>query len=144
MQFSASVLVKAPADTVFDYFADYRHVANVLEGVSKWEPIGAKTRGLGARFSVEMNAFGLPLRNTLRLNRWKKPREIGWISEAGLIRQQGGFTFNETERGVRIHLRIEYEPPGFAIGAAIARRLDGIVRNRLQRALERIRDTLEA
>lgn len=144
LEFHASTVIKAPQDRIFDYFADYHHVAQVLEGVSRWQPIGARSHGVGARFSVEMSALGLPLRNVLRLNRWRKPREIGWVSESGMIKQEGGFTFAETDEGVRVDLRIAYEPPGFAIGAAVARRLDGLVRTRLQAALERIRDRLEA
>ena len=44
---------------------------------------------------------------------------------------------------MRIELRIAYEPPASFLGAAIARRMDWMVRQRLQRALERIRDKLE-
>jgi len=144
LEFAAQVTVKAPAERVFDFFADYHHVAQVLEGVSKWEPIGSKTRGLGARYSVEMVALAVPLKSTLRLNRWRRAEEIGWISESGLIKQEGGFTFTETEHGTRIELRIAYEPPGFAIGAAMAQRLDFVVRRRLEHALQRIRVTLES
>lgn len=144
LEFAAHVVVKAPPERIFDYFADYRHVADVLEGVSKWEPIGAKRRGLGARYSVEMVALGFPLKSTLRLNRWSRPEEIGWVSESGLIKQEGGFVFTETPHGTRIELRIAYEPPGFALGAAIAHRMDWMVRRRLERALERIRDVLES
>ena len=144
LEFGAHVVVKAPAKRIFDYFADYRHVAQVLEGVSKWEPIGAKTRGIGARYSVEMGALGVPLKSVLRLDRWRSPEEIGWVSESGLIKQEGGFTFSETVHGTRIELRIVYEPPGFAVGAAIAHRLDWMVRRRLEHALERIKRTLEA
>lgn len=144
LEFAADVVVKAPIERIFDYFADYRHVAGVLEGVSRWEPLGQKTRGAGARYSVEMTAFGLPLKNVLRLNRWRKPEEIGWISESGLIKQEGGFTFTETPTGVRIELRITYQPPGYALGAAVAQRMDWMVRRRLEHALRRIRDVLEA
>lgn len=144
LEFSASVVIKAPAERIFDYFADYHHVADVLEGISTWHPIGRKPPGVGTRYRVEMNALGFPLTSVLRLDRWRPPHEIGWVSESGLIKQQGGFTFTETKEGVRVELRIAYEPPGFALGAAIAQRLDGLVRARLQRALERIRDTLEA
>lgn len=143
LEFGAGVVVKAPAERIFDYFADYRHVAQVLEGVSKWEPIGSKTRGVGARYSVEMVALGVPLKSVLRLDRWERPEEIGWVSESGLIKQEGGFTFTETPSGVRVELRIAYEPPGFAVGAAIAHRLDWMVRRRLENALKRIRDVLE-
>ena len=136
--------VKTTPESAFDYFADYRHVAEVLEGVSRWEPMGGTTTGVGARYRVEMTAFGIPLKNVLRLDRWLRPHEISWVSESGLIKQEGGFRFREVAGGVRIELRIVYEPPASVIGAAVARRMDGLVRHRLERALEEIRDVLEA
>jgi uncharacterized membrane protein len=142
-EFTAEVTVKVPPERAFDYFADYRHVAAVLEGVSRWQPVGPKTTGLGARFNVEMQALGMPLRSVLRLNRWRRPHEIGWVSESGLIKQEGGFTFQTTTDGVRIELRIAYEPPASFIGGAIAGRLDWVIRGRLQATLERIRDLLQ-
>jgi uncharacterized membrane protein len=144
VEFKASVAIRSTPERAFDYFADHRHVAEVLEGVSKWEPIGATTRGVGARYNVEMTAMGFPLKSVLRLNRWNRPEEIGWVSESGVIRQKGGFTFTETDGGVRVELRIAYEPPGAIVGAAVARRMDGVVRRRLEHALERIRSTLES
>jgi uncharacterized membrane protein len=143
VEFGADVTVRCPPERAFDYFADYRHVAAVLEGVSRWEPIGDKTTGPGARYNVEMSALGLPLKSVLRLNRWRRPHEIGWISESGVIKQEGGFTFKKASGGVHIELRIAYEPPASFLGAAIASRLDWTVRRRLKAALERIRDRLE-
>ena len=147
VEFGADVTVKCPPERAFDYFADYRHVAGVLEGVSRWEPIGTgnknKTTGLGARYNVEMNALGFPLKSVLRLNRWRRPHEIGWVSESGLIKQEGSFTFKKIPGGVHIELRIAYEPPAAFVGAAIAKRLESLVKGRLERSLERIRVQLE-
>ena len=143
LEFDAEVTVKVPPERAFDYFADYRHVAAVLEGVSRWEPIGQKSRGVGARYSVEMVVLGMPLNSVLRLNRWRRPHEIGWISETGLIKQEGLFTFTSVSSGVHIELRIAYEPPASFVGAAIAKRLDPLVKRRLKAALEGIRDGLE-
>ncbi|HKV86989.1 MAG TPA: SRPBCC family protein [Candidatus Dormibacteraeota bacterium] len=144
VEFRAAVTIKRSPERVFDWFADHRHVAEVLEGVTRWEPIGTRVKGVGARYSVEMTAFGFPLKTVLRLNRWKRPKEIGWVSESGLVKQEGGFTFTEVADGVRVELRIAYEPPGAMVGEAIARRMDSTVRRRLGRALERIRDRLES
>lgn len=143
-EFSADVVVKCSPERGFDYFADHRHVAAVLDGVSKWDPIGAKSRGIGARYNVEMVALGFPLKSVLRLDRWRRPHEIGWVSESGIIKQEGGFTFTEAANGVHIVLRIAYVPPASVLGAAVAGRLDWVVRRRLQSALEAIRDVLEA
>jgi uncharacterized membrane protein len=144
LEFEAAIEVRTTPERAFDYFADHRHVAEVLEGVTRWEPIGAKSRGVGARYEVEMVSFGVPLRNILRLNRWRRPEAIGWVSESGLIKQEGRFTFRHIEAGVRIELRIAYEPPGSFVGAAVSRRFDSAVRRRLQQALERIRAALES
>jgi uncharacterized membrane protein len=142
-EFSAAVTIKCSPERAFDYFADHRHVAAVLDGISEWKPIGPKVQGVGARYEVEMVALGFPLKSVLRINRWRRPHEIGWVSESGLINQEGGFKFTAVKGGVHIDLRIAYTPPAAMLGAAIAGRLDWVVRRRLQSALEHIRDTLE-
>ena len=144
LEFGAAVTMKTTPERAFDYFADYHHVAQVLEGVTRWEPLGGRSKGEGARYRVEMNVLGLPLRSVLRIDRWRRPDEIGWVSESGLIRQEGVFHFTREEDSVKVQLRIAYEPPASVIGTAVARRLDPMVRARLQGALERIRDLLEA
>lgn len=144
LEFSAAVTIKCSPERAFDYFADHRHVAAVLDGISRWEPIGTKSEGVGARYEVEMVALGFPLKSVLRLNRWRRPHEIGWVSESGLMKQEGGFTFTTVKTGVHIVLRIAYTPPAAILGAAIAGRLDWVIRNRLQTALERIREVLES
>jgi uncharacterized membrane protein len=143
-EFSAEVTIKCSPERAFDYFADHRHVAAVLDGISRWEPIGPKSQGAGARYEVEMVALGFPLKSTLRLDRWRRPHEIGWVSETGLIKQEGGFTFTRVKSGVHIALRIAYTPPAAMLGAAIAGRMDWLVKGRLQTALERIREVLES
>jgi uncharacterized membrane protein len=144
LEFSAAVTIKCSPERAFDYFADHRHVAAVLDGISRWEPTGTKSQGVGARYEVEMVALGFPLKSVLRLNRWRRPHEIGWVSESGLMKQEGGFTFTTVKTGVHIVLRIAYTPPAAILGAAIAGRLDWVIRNRLQTALERIREVLES
>jgi uncharacterized membrane protein len=143
LEFVAKVTIKCSPERAFDYFADHRHVAAVLEGISRWKPIGRQSEGVGARYEVEMVALGFPLKSVLRLNRWRRPHEIGWVSESGLIKQEGGFTFAETKVGVHIVLHIAYTPPAAMLGAAVAGRLDWLVKRRLQTALERIREVLE-
>ncbi|HVD47538.1 MAG TPA: SRPBCC family protein [Candidatus Limnocylindria bacterium] len=142
-EFVAEVTIKCSPERAFDFFADHRHVAAVLEGISRWKPIGRQSEGVGARYEVEMVALGFPLKSVLRLNRWRRPHQIGWVSESGLIKQEGGFTFTETKVGVHVVLRIAYTPPAAMLGAAVAGRLDWVVKRRLQMALERIREVLE-
>jgi len=83
--FSARVLVDCTPERAFGWVADYRNVPRVLEGVSRWQPLGPRTSGAGARFDVEMSDHGLPLENVLVLDRWEEPQAISWRSESGLF-----------------------------------------------------------
>ena len=142
-RFSARILIaRRPAD-VFAWVADPGNVALVLEGVDRWEPLEDRATGLGARFDVSMRALGFPLENVLVLDRWDEPRAIGWRSESGLVAQSGGWRFEPLGDGTEVTLTIGYEPPGGALGGLLASRVDGMVRARLERALEGMRDRLE-
>jgi uncharacterized membrane protein len=142
-RFSARIVIARSAPDVFAWVADYRHLPAVLEGVDRWEPLGDRTRGAGARFDASMRALGLPLENVLVIDRWEEPSAIGWRSESGLVPQRGGWRFAARPEGTEVTLTIGYEPPGGALGGLLAGRVEGLVRGRLRRALERMRDALE-
>ena len=142
-RFSARIVIARSPAEVFAWVADPRHVAEVLEGVDRWEPLDDRATGVGARFDVSVRALGFPLENVLVLDRWDEPREIGWRSESGLVAQSGGWRFEPLGGGTEVTLTIGYEQPGGALGGLLAGRVEGMVRDRLRRALERMRDRLE-
>jgi ligand-binding SRPBCC domain-containing protein len=142
-EFRAQILVHACPEAAFDFVADHRHVKQVLEGVTRWQPVGRPT-GVGARFDVEMSLFGLPLGGVLEIDTWDRPNRIGWVSESGSIEQRGGWRFTKRPDGVEIQLAISYRPPGGVVGDVVAEGLESRVTARLQLALERIRERLEA
>ena len=143
-EFAASVIVRCPPERAFDFVADHDNVARVLEGVTRWEPLG-RSSGEGARYRVEMKAFGVALPAELRLDLWEPPRRLGWVSEPGSAWQQGRWTFTPTRGGTRIELRIAYRlPRPAALLTPLAPAVEELVRRRLERALARIRDRLEA
>jgi uncharacterized membrane protein len=142
-RFNARTVIARPPADVFAWVADHRNVPSVLEGVDRWEPLGDRTGGVGARFDVSMRALGLSLDIVLVLDRWDEPRAIGWRSESGLIAQSGGWRFEACPEGTAVTLTIGYEPPGGALGGLVAGRMDRLVRDRLAEALERMRAALE-
>ena len=142
-RFKARTFIQRPPEDVFDFIADYRHVPRVLEGVTRWEPIGRKARGVGARYQVEMRTFGLPLSAVLRLDGWRRPERISWVSEGGPVPQSGGWTFTPRDGGVELELEMAYSPPAPALTHVIAGRLERLVKRRLATALDRIRSELE-
>jgi len=142
-RFSARVVIAREPARVFAWVADHRNVPAVLEGVSRWLPLGRST-GLGARFDVAMHALGLPLESVLVLDTWEEPAAIGWRSESGAIAQTGNWRFRPVADGTEVTLTIRYMAPGGVIGGLVAGRVDGMVRARLARALERMKAILEA
>jgi uncharacterized membrane protein len=141
--FSASVRIAREPEAVFDWVADYRHVARVLEGVERWDPLQHETRGRGARFSVSMSALGFPLENVLVLDVWDEPRAIGWRSESGLLEQSGRWEFRPRQEGTDVTLTISYVPPLGLVGQLLAGEVDSLVRGRLDRALGSMKSVLE-
>ena len=142
-RFSAEVVVDRSPDAVFEWVADYRHVAGVLDGVTRWNPLQKRTTGTGARFEVAMSALGFPLENVLVLEEWEQPRCIGWRSESGLIRQTGRWRFHPEGEGTRVSLSIAYVAPFGFVGRLVAREAQSLVTGRLRRALKRMKGTLE-
>ncbi len=143
-RFTARLVIGVRAEVAFDWVADYRNAPRVLEGISEWQPVGARTRGVGARFRVRMNALGAGYETTLVLDSWDRPHGLGWRSERGLVPQRGGWRFRELGGGTEVSLEIAYESPGGALGGLLAARADGLVRGRLRRALEHMRQQLES
>ncbi|MGH7904842.1 MAG: SRPBCC family protein [Candidatus Dormibacteraceae bacterium] len=141
--FTAREIVRAAPEAIFDFVADHRNVPLVLEGVSRWEPVGRRTSGGGARFEVEMKTLGFPLAEVLVLDLWDRPRAIGWRSESGFIPQRGGWRLVPREAGTEIELSISYQPPGAGLGNLVAGAVEGIVRHRLEAALTSIKERLE-
>jgi uncharacterized membrane protein len=143
-RFSADIVIRRPPEVVFDWVADYRHVAKVLEGINHWEPLQQETRGPGTRFEVSMTALGFPLENVLVLDRWEEPRSIGWRSESGLLQQTGRWEFRPRDDGTAVSLSIGYVPPLGMVGELVAGEVDALVRGRLRQALEAMKRILEA
>ena len=142
-RFSARVQVDRPPEVAFEWVSDYQNAASVLEGVTRWKPIGFKTRGAGARFDVAMRALGFPLENVLVIDTWQEPHAIAWHSEAGAIPQTGGWTFDEQNGGTEVTLTIAYQPPAGQVGAAVAGHVDSAVRRRLEKALQKMKREVE-
>ena len=138
---SAQTVIAREPEVVFDWVADYHNLPSVLAEVSRWEPLGDRTRGTGARFDVALRAFGLPVETVLVLDQWDEPRSLGWRSESGPIDQTGRWRFRPRAEGTETSLAITYRLSGLAALAAAP--VEGLARGRLEEALERMRELLE-
>lgn len=109
-----------------------------------WKPIGDQERGEGTRYKVSMGALGLSLATEMRIDQWQENHQLGWVSDRSPVWQQGRWTFNTVREGVTdVELRVRYRPPAGGIGNFVSARLEGIIRARIVRAMEKMKDVLE-
>ncbi len=128
---------------VFDWVADYRHVAQVMAGISEWRPLGEQAAGVGARYQVELGQLPIPLRARLVIVEWKRPEAMAWATEWSPVTNGGRWTFRLLEGGTEVELALTYEPPAGALGNIVASGIEGIVRGRIVAALDRMKEELE-
>lgn len=138
-----TVLVERPPEQVFGWVADHRNVRRVLDGVQRWEPDGEA--GAGTRYRVRIGALGLGLGTTLKLTEWRPGKAIAWESERSPVPVRGSWHFKTNRNGgTEVELTISYEPPYGLLGRFVGQRLEGLLRNRVQRALRRMKHEIEA
>jgi uncharacterized membrane protein len=117
-------------------------VAQVMEGVSEWRPLGTQAEGAGARYQVVVGGLPVPLRATLVIVEWERPNAIGWASEKSPVDNRGRWSFRRVRAGTEIQLAISYQPPAGAVGNFLAARVESILRDRIVRALDRMQERL--
>ena len=128
---------------MFDWVADYRNVPRVMKGISQWRPVGGQAEGAGARYQVELGELPVPLRARLVIVEWKRPQAIAWATESSPVSNRGRWTFHPHQGGTEVELAVTYQPPGGGVGNIVAMGIEGIVRNRILAALDRMKEELE-
>jgi uncharacterized membrane protein len=138
-----SRFIHRPPGQVFDWVADYRNVPKVMAGVSDWRPVGAQAEGVGAVYQVELGELGIPLRARLAIDEWRRPKAIGWRTESSLVGNRGRWLFRPRAGGTEVELAVTYEPPAGGLGNIVASGIEGVVRGRIEDALDRMKKELE-
>lgn len=139
----AAQVITCTPEEAFDFVADYRNAAEVLDGVRRWEPVTTFTTGVGARYDVEVQGFGATARMLLELVEWEPPRRIGWRSIKAPSMHQGTWTFSRIGRRTSVELDLRYQPPKGPLGQLAALAIEPQLRSRIERTLRNIAAELE-
>ena len=135
-----TINIKAPAETVFDFWTSYenfprfmsnvRQVRNLGDGRSHWEVAGpARIR---AQWDAQITCY--------------EPNEcIAWQSVKGsMIDNAGIIRFQPNEKGgTRVDIRLSYNPPGGALGHFAAKLFGADPKSEMDQDLARVKTTLE-
>jgi uncharacterized membrane protein len=98
---------------------------------------------VGARYQVVLGMLPIPIPARLVIVEWERPHAIAWDTESSLVVNRGRWSFHPASSGTLVELALTYEPPAGGLGNFVAARMESTVRNRIVRALDRMKDILE-
>jgi uncharacterized membrane protein len=111
-----TVHINAPVEEVYRFWQHLKDFPRIMSHVYGVEPIGEGRH----RWTVAGPA-GLPLSWISATTIHIPNKVIGWRSEPGSVVQCAGVVrFDYENSGTRLHVRMSYNPPGGAIGHAVA------------------------
>jgi uncharacterized membrane protein len=144
MRISASIQVSATADVVWSFIDDPSHYLHFMSGVTRWEVVGERASGEGARYRMLMRVGSAEIGGLIEVVEHEEPRELAWNSVTG-IDQRGRWRLRERELGrTDVELRLSYGVAGAGIGGWLAERIAApTVRGHLRRSLQQLKRQVE-
>jgi len=135
-----SVTINRPVNEVYRFWRNFENLPQFMQhlesvavreaGISHWV-----AKGPGGR-TVEWDA---------RIINEVENKVIGWQSlEGSSIATAGSVHFDQTDRGTRVHVKLQYSPPAGKLGAAFAWLTGEEPRIQVRDDLRRFKSLLEA
>jgi uncharacterized membrane protein len=133
----------APVEVAFAYLDDYRNATDWMFGLSRFEPVGEQSQGLGAEFEGTFAVKPVRVHSTIRVTEWREQEVIAFESIKG-FRNWSTWRFapDGTTR-TRIVVEFSYELPGGLAGKAMGRVLEPIVALSVRHSDEALRREIE-
>ena len=114
-----AIYIDAPREWVFDLWSAYEHFPHFMSHVEEVRPLD----DIRSHWVVKGPA-GTRLEWDAALTACERPRVLSWRTESGApVQHAGTVRFDEEADGTRVTVCMSYNPPGGAVGHAIARLL---------------------
>ena len=119
MRVNESVEISAPPEAVFEYIADPENYLRFLSGVTRWEVVGEKSSGLGARYRVLFRVGAAEVGGLIEMVEWDEPFDIAWHSVTG-VDQRGRWRIrDEDDERSKVEFRFAYGVIGGGVAGLI-------------------------
>jgi uncharacterized membrane protein len=144
VRINESTTIEAPPRAVWEYITDFSNYLKFIAGLTRWEPVGDRTRGLGARFKVLIRVGAADVGGVIEVVEWEEGRDIAFTSVTGLD-QRGRWRLREKRDGTtRVEFRWAYGVAGGGIAGIVAERLatPGLRRD-LRQSLTNLKQNVE-
>jgi uncharacterized membrane protein len=143
LRLDQSVKISAPPQTVWDYLADPENYLRFMSGITRWEVVGDRPNGLGARYRILIRVGAADVGGVIEIVEWNEPFDQAWHSVTG-VDQRGRWRIREENGGSKVEFRFAYGvigggPAGLITEFAAA----PTVRRQMRRTLAQLKRQVE-
>ena len=144
MRINESTLVAAPSETIWHYLADPENYLRFMSGITRWEVVGEKPNGLGARYRILVRVGAAEVGGLIEMVEWNEPFDIAWHSVTG-VDHRGRWRIREHGEGrSRIEFRFAYGVVGGGIAGLVTEIAAALtVRRQMRRTLRQLKRQVE-
>src|SRR5271170_2846500 len=120
MRIGEQIDISAPPDAVWELVSNPSRQLEFMAGLTRWEVVGERQRGLGARYRTLNLVGSAEVGGLVEVVEYDERRDMAWTSVTGLD-LRGRWRLRERAHGrTRVELRIAYGVAGAGIGGWIA------------------------
>lgn len=144
MRLNESVVISASPKLVWERLADPGNYLHFMSGVTRWEVIGERRSGLGARYRMLIRVGSAEVGGLIEIVEWSAERDMAWSSVTG-VDQRGRWRLRETPDGLtRVELRFSYGVAGAGLSGILAERVAApALASHLRRSLQQLKRQVE-
>jgi uncharacterized membrane protein len=147
MRVAAQIDVNAPADAVWAFVDDPGRYLHFMSGITRWEVVGDRPNGLGARYRMLMRVGSAEIGGLIEIVEHTPGCDMAWVSVVG-IDQRGRWRLRSrgTDDAPRtqVELRLSYGVAGSGLFGWVAEQVAApTVRTHLRRSLQQLKRQVE-
>jgi uncharacterized membrane protein len=120
MRVSADIEISAPPARVWEQVSDPSRYLDFMSGITRWEVMGSRRTGLGARYRMLMQVGSAEVGGLIEVVEYERDAELAWTSITG-VDQRGRWRLRERPGGrTHVELRLQYGVAGSGLWGWIA------------------------
>jgi len=145
MRVESSIEISAPRALVWEYVSDPSRYLHFMSGITRWEVVGNKRTGLGARYRMLLRVGSAEVGGLIEVVEYARDADLAWTSITG-VDQRGRWRLRPRGEGrtTATTLRLSYGVAGSGISGWIAEQVAApAVRGHLRRTLQQLKRQVE-